>query len=140
MKWTMEKLSPAVEYARLDEKSGVWYVPFLQFFAAGEETNQFLALAFPASDEDRKDAPYSPYIEIEGVEIRYIWLPLFAPGEVHHHKLRPFVKRVVRRNLGLYAEAVASAIWYLDHWKEPVCQAWDRIRGNAYGWKFQDWS
>ena len=73
MKWTVEKLSPAVEYARLDTETGIWYVPFIQFIASGEETDQFLALAFSANDE------------IEGVEIRYIRLPLFALGEVHHH-------------------------------------------------------
>jgi len=131
MKWTIEKVSPAVEYARLDEESNVWYVPVLQFVASGEETNQFLALAFPASNGGS---------EIEGIEIRYIEIPLFATDTVYYHKLRPFIKRTISRNLGLYAEAIASAVWYLERWDEPVCQAWSRIRGNAYNWKFQDWS
>jgi len=128
MKWAIEKLSPAVEYARLDEESSVWYVPFLQFFAAGEETNQFLALAFPADDENS---------EIEGIEIRYVIISPFTTGEVHHHRLRPFVKRAVMRNLGLYSEALSSALWFLEHWDEPVCLVWNRVRSVVSGWKFQ---
>jgi len=121
VKWSIEELGyKGIEIAHRDGDN--WIVPFAQIEAMHEKTLYFICLEFNKDD-------YTQGIRIGLYELN------IHNGFHFDKSYRPFLKRLIKRELGKYSKALISVIWYLENWDREVCKDYKEIRGHNPKWE-----
>lgn len=117
MKWTTRPISGPDAIEKAQCRQNWWHVPVLQFYAAGEPTEYYIWLVFPALVDDTNE-----HNKLVG---RFHEQGFLLEPNTH----RPFPGNTLRRNLSEMVTAMVRVVWYLEQWDRDVCQAYKNWRG-----------
>jgi hypothetical protein len=121
MKWTIRPISGPEAVEKAQYQNNWWRVPVLQFLAAGEPTEYYIWLTFPALVDD---------INTHNQLVEYFHEQGFR---LEPDTYRPFPGNTLRRSLNELVTAMVEVVWYLEQWDHDVCQAYKNWRGLGKG-------
>lgn len=123
-KWGLKYIAGYESIKMAKKENNNWIVPVAQITVLGEDTKYFICIEFNEEKYEIKIGLYELYHSNLDKEFHFI------------RSYRPFVKRLISREIASFCKAIVNTAWYLENWDSDVCKAYREIREQNPKWIF----